>query len=135
MTTIEVGAEIPPFVRQPGFHHWNRYAAVNDEFVPIHMDDEAGRAAGYPSAFGQGNLQWSYLHNVLRQWLGDDGKIERLSCTFRGANVKDQTVTARGRITAVSEREGRRVVELDVWTENEAGAPLAPGTARVSIPA
>ena len=135
MTTIEVGAEIPPFVRQPGFHHWNRYAAVNDEFVPIHMDDEAGRAAGYPSAFGQGNLQWSYLHNVLRQWLGDDGKIERLSCTFRGANVKDQTVTARGRITAVSERDGRRVVELDVWTENEAGAPLAPGTARVSIPA
>ena len=135
MTTIEVGAEIPPFVRQPGFHHWNRYAAVNDEFVPIHMDDEAGRAAGYPSAFGQGNLQWSYLHNVLRQWLGDDGTIERLSCTFRGANVKDQTVTARGRITAVSEREGRRVVELDVWTENEAGAPLAPGTARVIIPA
>ena len=135
MTTIEVGTEIPPFVRQPGFHHWNRYAAVNDEFVPIHMDDEAGRAAGYPSAFGQGNLQWSYLHNVLRQWLGDDGTIERLSCTFRGANVKDQTVTARGRITAVSEREGRRVVELDVWTENEAGAPLAPGTARVSIPA
>ena len=135
MTTIEVGAEIPPFVRQPGFHHWNRYAAVNDEFVPIHMDDEAGRAAGYPSAFGQGNLQWSYLHNVLRQWLRDDGTIERLSCTFRGANVKDQTVTARGRITAVSEREGRRVVELDVWTENEAGAPLAPGTARVSIPA
>jgi len=135
MTTIEVGTEIPPFVRQPGFHHWNRYAAVNDEFVPIHMDDEAGRAAGYPSAFGQGNLQWSYLHNVLRQWLRDDGTIERLSCTFRGANVKDQTVTARGRITAVSEREGRRVVELDVWTENEAGAPLAPGTARVSIPA
>ena len=134
MTTIEVGAEIPPFVRQPGFHHWNRYAAVNDEFVPIHMDDEAGRAAGYPSAFGQGNLQWSYLHNVLRQWLGDDGTIERLSCTFRGANVKDQTVTARGRITAVSEREGRRVVELDVWTENDAGERMAPGTARVSFP-
>ena len=132
---INVGDELPVFVRQPGLHHWNRYAAVNDEFVPIHMDDEAGRAAGYPSAFGQGNLQWSYLHNVLRQWLGDDGTIERLSCTFRGANVKDQTVTARGRITAVSEREGRRVVELDVWTENEAGAPLAPGTARVSIPA
>ena len=135
MTTIEVGTEIPPFVRQPGFHHWNRYAAVNDEFVPIHMDNEAGRAAGYPSAFGQGNLQWSYLHNVLRQWLGDDGTIEHLSCSFRGANVKGQTVTARGRVTAVTGRDGRRVVELDVWTENDAGQPLAPGTARVSLPA
>ena len=131
---VRVGDELPVFVRQPGFHHWNRYAAVNDEFVPIHMDDEAGRAAGYPSAFGQGNLQWAYLHDVLRQWMGDEGKIERIACSFRGANVKGQTVTARGRVTAVSEDGGRRVVELEVWTENDAGERLAPGTARVSFP-
>src|SRR5579864_8890430 len=125
---IKVGDELPVFVRQPGFHNWNRYAAVNDEFVPIHMDDEAGRAAGYPSAFGQGNLQWSYLHNLLRQWVGDDGTIERVTCTFRGANVKNQTVRGRGRITAVTTRDGRTVVDLDVWTENDAGEALAPGT-------
>jgi acyl dehydratase len=135
MRDLEVGYEIPPFVRQPGLHHWNRFAAVNDEFVPIHMDDDAGRAAGYPSAFGQGNLQWSFLHNVLRQWMGDDGNLERLTCTFRGANVKGQTVTARGRITAVTEDGVRRIVELDVWTENEVGEPLAPGSARISLPA
>ena len=121
-------------MRQPGLHHWNRYAAVNDEFVPIHMDDEAGRAAGYPSAFGQGNLQWSYLHNVVRQWMGDEGTIERIACSFRGANVKGQTVTARGRVTSVVDDGDRRVIELDIWTENDAGEPLAPGTARVSFP-
>jgi acyl dehydratase len=131
---IKVGDELPVFVRQPGFHNWNRYAAVNDEFVPIHMDDEAGRAAGYPSAFGQGNLQWAYLHDVVRQWMGDDGRIERMACSFRGANVKGQTVTARGRVTAVAEDGGRRVVDLEVWTENDAGERLAPGTARVSFP-
>ena len=135
MQNIEIGAEIATFVRQPGLHHWNRFAAVNDEFVPIHMDDEAGRAAGYPSAFGQGILQWSYLHDVVRQWMGDDGTIERITCSFRGANVKGQTVTAHGRVTGVVEQGGRRVVELDVWTENDAGEPLAPGTARVSFPA
>ena len=135
MQNIEIGAEIATFVRQPGLHHWNRFAAVNDEFVAIHMDDEAGRAAGYPSAFGQGNLQWSYLHDVVRQWMGDDGTIERITCSFRGANVKGQTVTAHGRVTGVVEHGGRRVVELDVWTENDAGEPLAPGTARVSFPA
>jgi hypothetical protein len=130
---INVGDELPVFVRQPGLHHWNRYAAVNDEFVPIHMDDEAGRAAGYPSAFGQGNLQWSYLHNVVRNWIGEDGRIERISCSFRGANVKGQTVTGRGRVTGVSEEGGRLVAELEVWTENDAGDRLAPGTARVSF--
>ena len=62
--TVTVGTELPPFVRTTGFHNWNRYAAVNDEFVPIHMDDEAGRAQGFAGAFGMGNLMWSYLHSL-----------------------------------------------------------------------
>ena len=40
---VEEGFEIPTFERTTDFMHWNRYAAVNDEFVYIHMDDEAGR--------------------------------------------------------------------------------------------
>ena len=70
---LTVGTEIPVFQRATGLQNWNRYAAVNDEFVDIHMDDDAGRAAGFPTAFGMGNLQWSYLHTMLRDWIGDDG--------------------------------------------------------------
>ena len=127
------GDELPTFQRATGFHNWNRYAAVNDEFVPIHMDDEAGRAAGYPSAFGMGNLQWAYLHDLLRQWIGDDGRILRLDCQFRGANVKGQTVTAHGTVTAVRDEGIERIVDLDVWTEEQNGARLAPGTATVAF--
>ncbi len=130
---IRVGDALPPFRRATGFHNWNRYAAVNDEFVPIHMDDDAGRAAGYPSAFGMGNLQWAYLHNLLRDWIGDDGRIVKLSCEFRAANVKDQTVTAKGTVTRVQDEAGERVVELDVWTEEQGGSRLAPGQATVEF--
>jgi acyl dehydratase len=121
------------FQRATGFHNWNRYAAVNDEFVPIHMDDEAGRAAGYPTAFGMGNLQWSYLHNMLRSWAGDDGQILRLSCQFRAPNTKGQTVTAHGIVTAVREGDGQRIVDLEIWTEDQTGAKMAPGTATVAL--
>src|ERR1700733_10411649 len=93
VASVRVGDELPSFTRTTGFHNWNRYAAVNDEFVPIHMDDEAGQAAGYPTAFGMGNLQWSYLHNMIRDWMGGEGQIVRLSCQFRGPNLKGQTVT------------------------------------------
>ena len=37
---VEVGQEIPDWSRQTDFMHWNRYAAINDEFVYIHMDDD-----------------------------------------------------------------------------------------------
>jgi acyl dehydratase len=133
MTDIQVGDELPLFERATGFHNWNRYAAVNDEFVPIHMDDEAGRAAGYPTAFGMGNLQWSYLHNMLRSWVGDDGRILRLSCQFRAPNTKGQTVTAHGIVTAVREDNGQRIVDLEIWTEDQTGAKMAPGSATVAL--
>jgi acyl dehydratase len=131
---VSVGDEIPTLVRETGLDNWNRYAAVNDEFVPIHMDDEAGREAGYPTAFGMGNLQWAYLHNVLRQWIGEDGRIVRAACQFRSANVKGQTVTAHGRVDAIVDEGDRRLVDLTVWTETQDGTRLAPGTATVSLP-
>lgn len=130
---IKVGDELPTFQRATGFHNWNRYAAVNDEFVPIHMDDEAGRAAGYPTVFGMGNLQWAYLHDLLRQWMGDDGRILRVGCQFRAPNIKGQTVTAHGTVTVVRDEGGQRIVDLDVWTEEQNGAKLAPGTATVAF--
>jgi acyl dehydratase len=131
--TATVGEEIPPFVRTTGFPNWNRYAAVNDEFVPIHMDDEAGRAAGQPGAFGMGNLQLSYLHSLLRQWLGPDAAILAVSCQFRALNTRDMVVTARGRVLGVHEVDGRTVADLEVWTEDQHGRRLAPGTARVAL--
>jgi acyl dehydratase len=131
---VAPGLELPPLQRQPGLHHWNRYAAVNDEFVDIHMDDEAGRAAGYPSAFGMGNLQWAYLHNLLESWLGEHGRVVALSCQFRGPNVRGQTVTAHGRVTTVEPRpDGEIRVVLAVWTDDQDGHRLAPGEATVII--
>ena len=131
---VAPGLELPPLQRQPGFHHWNRYAAVNDEFVDIHMDDGAGQAAGYRSAFGMGNLQWAYLHNLLESWLGGRGRVVALSCQFRAPNVRGQTVTAHGRVTAVQPQPGGEIrADLAVWTEDQDGNRLAPGEATVII--
>ena len=133
-TDLQPGAAIPPFQRTTGFHNWNRYAAVNDEFVDIHMDDGAGQAAGYPGAFGMGNLQWAYIHNLLRDWVGPEGRIVQVACQFRGPNLRNTVVTAHGTITAVRSDEGETVVDLDVWTEAEGGGKVAVGTATVAVP-
>jgi acyl dehydratase len=129
----KVGDTLPEISRATGFHNWNRYAAVNYEFVPIHMDDDAGKAAGMGGAFGMGNLQWSYLHIMLRNWLGGDGRIERMGVQFRSPNVKGQTVTTHGTVTAIREEGGKKYIDLEVWTDNQNGDKMAPGTATVVI--
>ena len=135
LAPVTVGEELPVFTRTTGFPVWNRFAAVNDEFIPIHMDDEAGQAAGMPGAFGMGNLQLAYLHNLVREWLGERGRILRMQCRFRSVNQKGQQVTARGRVTSVQRQAEGLVVELDVWTEDQDGNQLAPGRCTVLIDA
>jgi hypothetical protein len=132
---LSVVDAIPTFTRAAGFAVWNRFAAVNDEFVDIHMDDEAGRRAGYPGAFGMGNLQWAWLHSMLREWLeGSGGRIATISCQFRNPSLKDRAVRANGVIRDIRSGDGETEVDLDVWTEDDEGAQLAPGKATVVLP-
>ncbi len=42
---LVIGQEIPRFRRTTGPLNWARFAAVNDEFLDIHLDDDAGRRA------------------------------------------------------------------------------------------
>ena len=127
------GASIGDWTRETGLDTWNRFAAVNDEFVPIHMDAEAGRAAGMPGAFGQGNLLVSYLHAAVRNWMGENGRIVALSAQFRTPNTGG-SVTAGGTITEITGTGAGTEVRLDLWLKDAAGADLAPGTARVFYP-
>ena len=108
MERVRPGFEIPTFDRMSGFHAWNRFAAVNEEFVPMHMDDEAGRTAGNASAFGMGNLLLAYVHAALRQWVGDNGRIVSVTIQYRAPNFRGLRTIVGGTVVAVGEEDGRR---------------------------
>ena len=131
---VEIGQEIPVFERQTNLMHWNRFAAVNDEFIPIHMDDDAGKAAGQAGAFGMGNLRWSYLLNALRDWLGDDAEIRELGVQFRAINNKDDVLRTRAVVTEKSHVEGENLVVLEVDVVNQNDEKTTPGRAVVVLP-
>jgi acyl dehydratase len=130
----QVGDTFSSAPRATGFAEWNRFAAVNDEFVPIHMDDEQGRLAGYPGAISMGRLQWSYVHNLLRDLAGADGRIVSVALRFRGPVLKDAPFTTAAQVTDVRHDACERVLDLDVWIEDGSGAVLASGTATVAVP-
>lgn len=131
-----VGGSVPPFVRPAGLHAWNRYAAVNHEFVDIHMDDAAGRAAGMPGAIGMGNLVVGWLHAAVESWLDGRGRLERLDVRFRAPALRGDTITCRGTITGWNPAEdGDLLLELDLWAENQSGDKIAPASARVRVAA
>lgn len=121
----------PPFVRTTGLANWNRYAAVNDEFIDIHMDDDAAKAVGMPGVFGMGNLRIAYLHNLLSDWLGDDGDIADFRIEFRGLNLEGDTLTCTATPTGESEVDGLRQTTLDLSVKNQDDVETCPGSATV----
>ena len=132
---VKVGDEIPAWSRTTDFMSWNRYAAVNDEFVYIHMDDEAGRAAlNEQGAFGMGNLRYTYMLDALRDWIGDEAEIRECGVQFRAINQKNDTLTVSGKITDVKVEDGENRVYLDMNVVNQNGDGTCPGHAVVVLP-
>lgn len=132
---VDVGQQIRPWSRKTDFMNWNRYAAVNDEFVFIHMDDEAGRAAkNEQGAFGMGNLRFAYLLNMLRDWAGDEVEIRELGCQYRAINQKNDVLTAGGTITEKWQENGENLIRLEVNVANQDGRSGAPGHAVLVLP-
>ncbi|HXR36764.1 MAG TPA: hypothetical protein VN754_12480 [Candidatus Binataceae bacterium] len=132
---VKIGDKIPAWSRKTDFMNWNRYAAVNDEFIYIHMDDEAGRAAANEKgAFGMGNLRFAYILNALRDWIGDEAEIRELECQFRAINQKKDVLTVTGTVTDKRVEDGENRIHLDVDVVNQTGAPTCPGHAIVVLP-
>ncbi len=131
---VEEGTEMPPFSRTTTLMNWNRWASVNDEFVPMHMDDDDARANGQQAAFGEGPLRYSYLHSALREWIGDEGDIVFINAQYRGINYKGDTLTCSGRVTGKREENGRHLVDLEIGITNQRGETVTPGNATVALP-
>jgi hypothetical protein len=83
-----------------------------------------------PGAFGPGNLLVSYLHALVRDWMGESGRLVSISAQFRKPNTKG-TVTGGGAVTSVEHSEEQTVVGLELWLKDADGDLLAPGSAVV----
>ncbi len=133
MTDIAVGDELAPFVRVTDFPEWNRYAAVNDEFIDVHMSADAAQAAGQPDVFGMGNLRIAYAHNLLHDWLDGRGDVAEFGCQFRGLNFRGDDLTTWGRVTAVEERGGLPCADVELGVRNQVGDETMPASATVVL--
>ena len=132
---VSAGDEIPGFKRRTDLMTRNRYAAINDDFTPIHTDDAAGRQGqNEQGAFGMGNLRTAYIHNMLRNWAGDDAEIREVGLQFRAINQKNDLLTTTGKIVEKIVEGNDHLVRIETNVVNQDGAGTAPGHAIVCLP-
>ena len=132
---VQEGQEIPPFSQKVGYMELNRFAGANDELVPIHMDpDYAKDVAKLPDVIIMGNLKLAYIANAITDWAGDEGWITKVSVEYRKMDTVNSTITAKGKVTKKFQQDGKNLVELEVWVENEQGEVTTPASAVLALP-
>ena len=99
------------------------------------MDDEGAKENGQPAVIGQGRIRVSYLHTLVRNWIGEEGVILTLNAQLRGINFKNDVLTCTGRVSDKRiDDDGQHIVDLELLITNQKGEKVTPGTATVMLP-
>ena len=130
---VASGDELPPLEKGPITREdLKAYAAASGDPNPMHTDDEFAKNAGYPGVFAHGMLSMGYLAEFLVQAAGV-GAVRRMKTRFVKRTWPGDVITCRGRVTRVEDEGTRRLVECDIWTENQEGERKLTGSALLAL--
>ena len=87
------------------------------------------------SNFDWGPQRVCWAGQIVTDWMGDWGRLHKLSTKIRRPNLVGDVNTLRGRVVDTSVEQDRHLVTLEVEVVNHTGAVTATGTALVELPA
>lgn len=84
------------------------FAKITGDFNPIHVDEDAAKAAGFPGRIAHGALSASLISAVLGNDLPGPGAVfVELNLRFRRPALIGDVVTAVAKVQEINERTGR----------------------------
>lgn len=134
-SSLKVGEEIPKLVKGPVTRqHLAEWCAAENDYYPIHYNDQLAKSMGLPGAPIQGTYRYAMMGQMVTRWLGKTGQLRRITCSYRGLNLEDETITARGTVKSLAPDGDGGVAVLEVWVENAKGERSSSGEATVWLP-
>lgn len=131
---VTEGEQIPKLVQHCDSQRLVLWAAGSGDYYQIHYDKDFAQKTGLKDRIVHGALKHALLGRMLHEWIGEEGRVKRFACQYRGMDMVDEDVTCFGTVTGKRSENGDHLVDLDVWTEDPAGNKTTPGTATVSLP-
>lgn len=131
---ITVGSEIPSLVKQPTTRQLVMWAGASGDYNPIHYDQDFAQSRGLPGVIVHGQLVFSFLGQLMTDWMGEQGSLQKLSCSYKGMNFPSETITAKGKVSKKYVEDGKHRVECNIWVENPKGEKTASGMAIAIMP-
>ena len=119
-------------------HKANVYVSPNTG-IPIHpaaghYDSDIAREVGFPRAYDQGWMRTNWIAHMLTNWAGDMSFIRKLDMRLSAPNYVGQTTWCKGEVVRKYEEDGKFLVEVKCWAENEKSEVTVKSNAIVQLP-
>ncbi|HEY7797947.1 MAG TPA: MaoC/PaaZ C-terminal domain-containing protein [Hyphomonadaceae bacterium] len=110
-----------------------QYAGASGDYNPLHTDEiYATQVAGYPAVFAHGMLTMGLTGKMLTNYVGD-ARLTKYGVRFTSQVWPGDTLDATATVKAVAERDGVKMVELEISTVNQNGIQVLSGYAEARV--
>ena len=142
---IDTGTDVTPISKIATTQMLVKFAGATGDFNPLHYQESFAQSRGMPTVLVHGRLKSQWLVHLVESWIGEDGKIKKLSCQYRGEDYprkmnseftyeEGETWWCKGIVTQKYIQEDEHLVDCDIWVENGKGEKTTPGKTTVVLP-
>lgn len=131
---VELGAEIGPLVKEPTREQVRDYVNLSAIRMSRFTSDEAAQGEGLRGVIVPGNMSMSFLAQLLTDWAGPHGRLTKLEVNFRRMVEPGDRLQCKAMVTDKQVVDGRALVTLDAFIENQKGERPIQGIAEVLLP-
>ena len=94
---VEVGLEIPTLTKHPTTRQLVKWAGASGDFYEVHYDKDFAKSQGLDGVILHGRLKAAFLGEMITDWIGAEGILEKLSCQYRGMDIPDEDFVCKGK--------------------------------------
>ncbi|MDY6833668.1 MAG: MaoC/PaaZ C-terminal domain-containing protein [Chloroflexota bacterium] len=142
---VQEGTEVTPLSKIATTEMLVRWATAGLDFNPLHYEDANAKAQGQAGVIVHGQLKRAWLVQLMTDWIGEQGALKKLACSFRGTDTprgmamigipkEGETWWCKGNVTKKYVEGNDHLVECEIWVENGQGTRTTPGSAIAILP-
>ena len=130
--SVQIGDTLPPLVLPPITRTMLAlFAGASGDHNPIHIDIDFARAAGMPDVLAHGMLSMAWLGRLLTLW-APQRDLREFGVRFTAMTRVGERITCTGRVAKKLERNGERLVQVEVKATNDTGEVKVAGDALIA---
>lgn len=129
------GLALEEFRRHPAWGFRDCDSRTLEPIFGVHYSQSAAKAAGMPYPYDIGSQRHTWLIQMLTNWVGDTGWLQRCFAKYTGFVFLSDAVTLNGEVSRVYQGQAEfGYVDVKTTAVNQRGQEVMKGTSTVLLP-